>query len=174
MLNNYVPSYDFNLFTIPWISPLQAQEYGAETTFRANTPLPFVDYSLSVLQGLLDPKQNYPYTQSNFFQNPQGDSSYEAKVKAEVDKMRGEYEKRKGEYDALKGNSDCPAGTKRVNLPFGFSYCGKELHSDDTEGIAKSNAADVAKSWFDALPQGSGIFLIAVTAIVFLLLLVKR
>jgi hypothetical protein len=162
MLNNYVPSYDFKLFTVPWISPLQAQEYGAETTFRANTPLPFVDYSLSVLQGLLDPKQTAaPFTQQTFFQNPQSTPQYEAEVQAEKARQLYEEAKRRAESYNIFGGRGPIVGEK-------------ELKNVDDAGMAKSKAGEELKKWFDALPAGSGVFLIAVAVVILLLLFVRR
>lgn len=163
MLNNYIPSFDFNLFSIPWISPLQAGEYGAETTFRANTPLSYVDYSLSQLQGILNPMQSYPYNQSVFFQNPQGTPDYEAQVEKEVEKAREAYEeaKRRAESTNIFGGKGPILGSK-------------EIKNVDDAGIAKSKAGKQLKQWFDALPQGSGVFLIAVAVVILLLLFVKR
>src|SRR5262245_39653048 len=57
------PSYDFRLFDIGWVSPLQANEFGAATSFRASDPTSFVDFSLNQLAGLLNPRAANPYPQ---------------------------------------------------------------------------------------------------------------
>ncbi len=57
----YIPSYDFGLFDIRNFSPLQAQEFGADTYFSANTPTSYVNFALNQLQGLTDPRNPYPY-----------------------------------------------------------------------------------------------------------------
>jgi hypothetical protein len=168
MLNNYIPSYDFNLFSIPWISPLQAQEYGIESTFRANTPLPFVDYSLNQLQNILNAPQSSQFNPITFFQNPQGTVDYEAQVKAEMEKRKAEYEKSVNIFDMIRGR------TVRSGEGTGPIVGSKQTANVDDAGIAKSKTADELKKWFDALPVGSGVFLIAVTVIILLLLLVKR
>jgi hypothetical protein len=171
MLDNYIPSYDFTLFKIPWISSLQAQEYGAETTFRANTPLAFVDYSLSVLQGLLDPNQaTAPFTQTNFFQTPQGRDTPQtrAEIEAEVEKRKAEFEKSVNIFDILRGR------TVRSGEGTGPIVGSQETKSIDDAGIAKSKTGEELKKWFDALPAGSGVFLIAVAVVILLLLFVRK
>lgn len=143
------------------MSPLQAQEYGIETTFRANTPLSFVDYSLSQLDGILDPAREAPYAQSAFFQNPQGTAEYELKVKAEQAQQLYEEAKRRAESTNIFGGKGPIIGSK-------------ELKNVDDAGIAKSTAGETLQTWFNALPAGSGIFLIGVAVVILLLLFVKR
>lgn len=90
------PSYDFRLFDVGWISPLQANEFGAETTFNASDPTAFVDFSLNQLRDLLNPRASSPFPQrqlplpieevpfATFFQ----DQSVEA-ARAARDRLRG-------------------------------------------------------------------------------------
>jgi hypothetical protein len=159
----YVPSYDFRIFDIPFFSPLQAKEFGADTTFSAATPLNYIDYSFNQL-----------------FQQGQ---QTRAEIESEVSRRKAEYEK--AVQDAIKSGgisikkSDCPEGYSRVT-PFGIealSYCGKQRVSDgqgtmgDKEAPAGLGKLETA---MNSLPQGSGLFLIAVVAIIFLLLFVRR
>jgi hypothetical protein len=171
MLNNYIPSYDFNLFTIPWISPLQAQEYGAETTFRANTPIEYVDYSLNQLQRILNPiTEPLAFFQTPqgrdlpLGQNPQGSAEYEK----EVQKAREEFEKSVNIFDVLRGR------TVRSGEGTGPIVGSKETKSIDDAGIEKSTVSEQIKEAFAALPPGSGIFLIGIIVIVLLFLFVRK
>lgn len=171
MLENYVPSYDFNLFSIPWISSLQAQEYGAETTFRANTPLSYVDYSLNQLQRILNPIQE----STAFFQtpqgrdlplsrNPQGTADYEEAVR----KAEEEFRKSVNIFDIARGR------TVRSGQGTGPIIGSQQTASVDDAGIDKSKAGQTLKEWYDALPQGAGVFLIGLVVVILLLLFVRK
>src|SRR5215510_11130766 len=149
-----VPSYDFRIFDIPFFSPLQAQEFGADTTFSASTPLSYVDYSFNQL----------------FQDSASATRERLRQIRDEADRMY----KQAGGQDAKTpsdqtATSDCPAGYKRVT-PFGIkalSYCGKQLRSDDTNAVGDKTAPPgmgALEAGLNALPQGAGIFLIAVVA----------
>src|SRR5262245_33143086 len=62
----YIPSYDFRIFDLPLYSPLQAQEFGAATSFSANTPTSYIDYSINQLASLSNPSSPFPYIQRQF------------------------------------------------------------------------------------------------------------
>ena len=160
----YIPSYDFRIFDIPFFSPLQAQEFGADTTFSASTPLSYIDYSFNQL-----------------FQDSASQTRERLRqIRDEADRMY----KQAGGADTQSSaptpkKTDCPTGYSKVT-PFGIealSYCGKQRVTDgpgtmgDKEAPAGLGAVETA---MNALPQGSGLFLIAVVAIIFLLLFVRR
>ena len=180
----YIPSYDFDIFDLPQFSPLQAQEFGAETSFRANTPLSFVDWSLNQFAGLMNPRASYPYQQFQFpsdidtaFGIPffQGGQS-RAEIEAEVAKTKQIFDEAKAK---VKSPVQCPEGYSPVSVFGIFSYCGKDLKSDDssvgTTNPSGDRAGEVtAKNFFKDLPEGAGIFLIAVIAIILLLLFVRK
>lgn len=177
----YIPSYDFNLFKIPNFSPLGAQEFNAMTEFSANTPLSYVDYSLNQLAALTQPNNPNPYSQRQF---PSEIIPYElqsffqgqsrADIEAEVAKRQAEFEKAKADVKAPK---TCPEGYKPVSVFGIFSYCGKQMVSDGqgTMGDKEAPAGlGTLEKTMNALPSGSGIFLIAVVVIILLFLFVKR
>jgi hypothetical protein len=177
------PSYDFRLFDIGWISPLQANEFGAATSFRASDPTTFVDQSLNLLSGLLNPRASYPYAQRQvgtpieevpFLSYFQGQSAarqaeieaktkqadYEARVAAEMERQR-----REGSVNILGGSGPIVGS--------------KEMRSDgDTSSLPPSKREQelkaLAKDWFAALPAGSGVFLIGIAALIFLFLFIGR
>ena len=180
----YVPSYDFRIFDIPMFSPLQAQEFGADTTFSANTPVSYIDHSLNQFAGLTNPNAAFPYIQSQFpsivdkfnfdeyfnsFQSPSRQD-----IEAEVEKRRIEFEKAR---EAVTKPTKCPEGYSPVSVFGIFSYCGKKMVSDGQGTIGDKEAPAGMQSlenFMNALPKGSGIFLIAVVVIILLLLFVKR
>lgn len=175
----YIPSYDFKLFKIPNFSPLEANEYGAMTQFSANTPLSYVDYSINQLQGLLQPDNAYPYAQrqfpspvipyelQSFFQNQS-----RADIEAEVAKRQADYEKAKADVTKPK---TCPEGYKPVSVFGIFSYCGKGMQSDGPGTMKESDVGlGSFEKFLNALPQGSGIFLIALVVIILLFLFVRK
>jgi hypothetical protein len=181
------PSYDFRLFDIGWISPLQANEYGAATSFRASDPTTFVDQSINLLSGLLNPRAAYPYAQRqigapieevpflSYFQGQsraqiEGEAArkkagYEAAVAAEMERIR-----REGSvslWDMILGR------TVRSGQGTGPILGSKETASVDDAGMAKSTVPDQVKAWIAALPAGSGVFLIAIVALIFLFLFAR-
>ena len=190
----YIPSYDFDIFDLPDFSPLQAQEFGADTSFRANTPTSFLDWSLNQFAGLMNPNAAYPYIQSQFsskidtnfgntfFQSGQGAQTRE-QIEAEVAAAKAVYDKAVAK---VKEKPTCPPGFSPVSVFGLFSYCGKDMLSDgDTStlppGIKEKREEEIKKmvlgewgEWFKSLPKGSGVFLIAVVVIILLLLFVRR
>lgn len=179
MQSNYIPSFDFNLFSIPWVSPLQAGEYGAESTFRANTPISFVNYSLSQLAGLTGNREtvNVPIATTNFFGQPQDNAQ------TTRDRIRSVRDEADRLLKQAGGDTqgDCPQGR---NILGG---CGPILGSKKIESVDSSvgkdptdsgkKAADFGKTvkeYYNALPQGAGVFLIALVAIIFLVLFVRK
>ena len=184
----YIPSYDFNLFKIPNFSSLGAQEFNAMTEFSANTPLSYVDYSLNQLAGLTQPNNAYPYPQNQFpaqiipydlqpyFQDtPSAAADRLRKLRDQANVILGETPQDK--VSVPQSKSDCPPGFKRVT-PLGItwlSYCGKELHSDDRGAVKESDVGlGSFEKFMNALPQGSGIFLIALVVIILLFLFVRK
>lgn len=179
----YIPSYDFDLFDLPQFSPLQAQEFGAETSFRANTPLSFVDWSLNQFAGLMNPRASYPYVQSQFpsaidttFGIPffQGGQT-RAEIEAEVARTKQIFD----EARAKAANPvQCPEGYSPVSVFGLFLYCGKDMKSDDsyvgTTTPSGNRIGDATKDFFANLPQGAEIFLIAVAVIILLLLFARK
>ena len=180
----YIPSYDFDIFDLPQFSPLQAQEFGAETSFRANTPLSFVDWSLNQFAGLMNPRASYPYTQSQFpsdidttFGIPffQGGQS-RAEIEAEVARRKQVFDEARAK---AKSPVQCPEGYSPVSVFGLFSYCGKDMKSGDSSVGTINPSGDrigdaTLSSFFKDLPQGARIFLIAVVVIILLLLFVRK
>jgi hypothetical protein len=181
------PSYDFRLFDIGWVSPLQANEFGAATSFRASDPTSFVDYSLNQLAGLLDPRAAYSYAQRQlpapiedvpvipFFQG-RGRAQTRAEIEAEVARRQAEFERAKAEAKAPR---QCPPGYRPVSVFGLFSYCGKELKSDGEGTMGDDPARSGAKmaalaEWWNTLPQGAGVFLIGLAALIFIFLFIAR
>lgn len=180
----YIPSYDFDLFDLPQFSPLQAQEFGAETSFRANTPLSFVDWSLNQFAGLMNPRASFPYLQSQFpsdidtrFGIPffQGGQT-RAEVEAEVARTKQVFDEARAK---AKSPVQCPEGYSPVSVFGLFSYCGKDMKSGDSSvGITTPSGNRIGDAtlgtFFKDLPQGAGIFLIAVVVIILLLLFARK
>lgn len=189
----YIPSYDFEIFDLPQFSPLQAQEFGAETSFRANTPLSFVDWSLNQFAGLMNPRASFPYIQSQFpsgidtffgdtyFQGAEDIRARTRRVRDEANRIlreMGETTQTTIKQPTPK-STGCPPGYSPVNVFGLFSYCGKDLKSDDSSVGTINPSGDrpgevTAKSFFKDLPQGAGIFLIAVVVIILILLFVRK
>lgn len=179
----YIPSYDFDLFDLPQFSPLQAQEFGAETSFRANTPLSFVDWSLNQFAGLMNPRASFPYLQSQFpseidtrFGIPffQGGQT-RAEIEAEVARTKQVFDDARAK---AASPVQCPEGYSPVSVFGLFSYCGKDMKSGDssvgTTTPSGNRIGDATKDFFANLPPGAGIFLIAVVVIILLLLFAKK
>lgn len=170
------PSFDFQLFKVPFFSPLQAQEYGATTTFQANTPAQYADFSLSQLFGIADPQQNYPYNGQSFFTG-QGESAESIRQRLETVIANAQENLRKLGVPDTTGK--CPDGETEYKDIFGFKHCGK-LTKHDGQGTVGDDPTHSGKkiedrlNFLKALPEGSGVFLIALVAIVFLFLFVRR
>ena len=191
----YIPSYDFRIFDLPMFSPLQAQEFGADTMFSANTPTNYVDFSINQLSGLTNPNSPFPYVQNQFpavidrfnlddyfatvQDSPQAAKDRLRKLRDQANEILGENTPAPSPFPNTAKQSDCPPGYERVN-PLGItwlSYCGKQLHSDDTNATGNKTAPpgmQALETGLNALPQGAGLFLIAIVAIVFLLLFVRK
>jgi hypothetical protein len=179
----YIPSFDFRIFDLPSFSPLQAQEFGAETSFSANTPLSYVDFSLNQFANLLRPNTNTPYIQNQFpipidgatFENYfQGVTRSRAEIEALAKQQSEEFEKAKADVTAPK---TCPEGYKPVSVFGIFSYCGKGLKSDGDQTLGDKTAPPGMQSletFLNAIPQGAGIFLIALVVIILIFLFVRR
>lgn len=174
--SNYIPSFDFNLFTIPWVSPLQAQEYGAESTFRANTPLSFVNYSLSQLAGLAESGNGIPFATQNFFGNAQDNAQT---TRDRIRALRDEADRLLKE--AGGDTQDCPQGRNIVG------GCGPILGSKKVESVDSSVGKDptdsgkkmqelgkTVKDYYNALPKAAGIFILALVAVIFLVLFARK
>jgi hypothetical protein len=175
------PSYDFRLFDVGWISPLQANEFGAATSFRASDPTTFVDQSINLLSGLLNPRAAYPYIQRQvggpieevpFLSYFQGQSR--AQIEAEVEANRQRYEEAKRRAESVNIFDVGRGRTVRSGEGTGPIVGSKETASVDDAGMAKSTVPDQVKAWIAALPAGSGVFLIAIVALIFLFLFVGR
>lgn len=186
-----IPDYDFELFEIPYFSALEANEYGAATRFQSSDPTAWVDYSLNQLYGLVNPQSVRPYPQRQFpttfedipfvdlFQSPR--SQTRAEIEAEVERNRIAVEKAR---DAAEAPVQCPEGYSPVSVFGLFSYCGKDMVSDGKNaplgddpthsGKKAGSIVDEARKALASLPSGSGVFLIAIVAIIFLVLFVRR
>lgn len=194
----YIPSYDFEIFDIPSFSPLMADEFGASTSFSANTPTGYLDRSINLLTGLTQPNNPLPYIQNQFpasignidyipyFQEtPEAIKDRLRRVRDQANVLLGEtpQDVSKNPFppdNTSKTSGGCPAGYRPVSVLGIFSYCGKALHSDDTGATGDANAppgmgtVEKTMNAFQGLPSGSGIFLIAIVVIILLLLFVRR
>lgn len=187
----YIPSYDFDLFDLPQFSPLQAQEFGAETSFRANTPLSFVDWSLNQFAGLMNPQASFPYLQTQFpstinqsfgepfFQGAEDVRERLRRVRDEANRALGEAGGNTQASAPVPKSSECPKGYSPVSVFGLFSYCGKDMKSGDSSVGTINPSGDrigaaTLGTFFKDLPQGAGVFLIAVVVIILLLLFVRK
>lgn len=174
----YIPSFDFRIFDLPLFSPLQAGEFGAATSFSANTPTSFIDYSINQLSGLRNQIGNLPSVVDTFSDATYFQSEDAVTVRDRAIRVRDQAQK---VIDELGGDKsgDCKQGR---NI---FGGCGpilgsKPVVSDGQEAIGDKKAPpgmDTLESGLNALkglPQGAGIFLVAVAVIILLLLFVKR
>lgn len=182
------PSYDFRLFDIGWVSPLQANEFGAASSFSASDPTSFVDYSLNQLYGLLNPRAAYPFVQrqlpvpiedipfATYFQG-QSRAEIEAEVRrrqAEVERARRDAEEAHERigvniWDILRGRTVRSGEGTGPILGSGANQPGDASVGDDP-----THSGQKISEWIKALPEGSGVFLIAVAALIFILLFVRR
>ncbi|HEY7160207.1 MAG TPA: hypothetical protein VH815_03065 [Acidobacteriota bacterium] len=182
----YIPSYDFRIFDLPMFSPLQAQEFGAATSFSANTPTSYIDNSLNQFAALLNPRNLNPYPQNqfpvdfgrfdfeNFFQSQDAIT-----IRDRATKVRDQAQSVIDEINGKRSSpstDDCKQGR---NI---FGGCGpilgsKKVISDGTGTMGDKEAPagmQTFETFLNALPQGAGIFLIAIVVIVLLFLFVKR
>jgi hypothetical protein len=204
----YQPSFDFSLFSIPHFSPLQANEFGAMTSFSANTPTPYVDYSLNQLLGILQTPNNIPFTSNpfpganpfgNFFQS-QGNQGYYDPTQGKVVRGQapqntiivypsGQLPPELGQnkpaqptvdsgkrgcniFDLITGR--CSPAINTGSAEGTGPIVGSKPQQNDQEGNLATNQSKTIGQWLNALPSGSGTFVIAIVAIIFLLLFVRR
>lgn len=185
------PSYDFRLFDIGWMSPLQANEFGAATSFRASDPTSFVDFSLNQLAGLLNARAANPYPQRQlpgpieevpFLRFFQGDTRA-AEIEAARRQADLEREMRRAEEEAAKRGINVWDFLRGRTVRSGGSgpiAGGGVLKSDgDTSGIGATTPTggrigEATKAWFASLPAGAGVFLIGVAALIFILLFARK
>jgi hypothetical protein len=182
----YIPSWDFRIFDLPMFSPLQAQEFGAATSFNANTPTSYIDYSLNQFSGLLNPTADNPYSQrqfptpigrfdfENFFQSQDATTIRDRATKVR-DQAQSVIDEINGKTSSTTSD-DCKQGR---NI---FGGCGPILGSKKVISDGAGTMGDKEmpagmqslETFLNALPQGAGIFLIALVVIVLLFLFVKR
>jgi hypothetical protein len=178
----YIPSYDFRIFELPQFSPLQAQEFGADTMFSANTPTGFIDFSINQLSGLLNPNSPFPYVQRQFpsvIDNFETNTFFQgaADTRAKLKQIRDEADRLLNEAG---GSGDCKEGRNILGGCGPILGSKKVLKSDgDTSGIGTTTPTggkigEATATWFKSLPAGSGTFIIAVVVIILLLLFVKK
>jgi hypothetical protein len=154
------PSFDFELFRVPFFSPLQAQEFGATTSYQANTPVAYADYSLSQLFNQVNPQTQESATT----------------LRDRLIRVKNEAEE---QLKILDGGTDCPQG-RNIFGGCGPIFGSKPIISDGQKApvgddpLHTGAKANSIKQWWDALPQGAGIFLIAVIAAIALLLFARR
>lgn len=199
-MREWNPSYDFRLFDIGWASPLQANEFGAATSFRASDPTAFVDRSLNQLRGLLDPRAAYPFAQ-NQLPTPLEDVPFTGFFQGGAEATRERLRRVRDEADRLLGEAggNAPQSYPRGGASTQAQQCGttkctwaerwflgkkhgecchKVLHSDDssvgTTTPTGERAGEATKAWLAALPAGAGVFLIALAALIFILLFVRK
>lgn len=199
MVQGWNPSYDFRLFDIGFVSPLQAQEFGAQTMFRASDPTSFVDYSLNQLAAILQPGNPRPFPQRQL-PMPMEEIPFVSFFQAGAEDTRERLRRVRDEADRMlreAGGGDVqrfPSGGASTQKPqCGTTKCiwwerwlGKKdgecchdvLISDDS-GVGTTTptgerAGDATKQWLAALPPGAGVFLIAVAALIFILLFARK
>lgn len=188
----YIPSYDFGLFDIREFSPLQAQEFGADTYFSANTPVSFVNYAINQLSGLIDPSNPAPYQNNSaiaspiipyelqqFFQQKDNITVYPSGITPPELQKKGAPVKQGAKY--VCGPND--GFFKRllgICCIQAVSADGKEcvLHSDDNSVGTVNPSGDrvdlTSALGLSALPQGAGVFLIGIIILVLLILFVRK
>lgn len=181
----YIPSYDFDLFDLPQFSPLQAQEFGAETSFRANTPLSFVDWSLNQFAGLMNPQASFPYVQTQFpstINQSFGEPFFQGAedVRERLRRVRDEANRALGEAGGAgsKSTGECTEG-RNILGGCGPIFGSKTMKSGDSSvGTTTPTGGRIGDAtlgtFFKDLPQGAGIFLIAVVVIILLLLFARK
>lgn len=200
-MREWNPSYDFRLFDIGWASPLQANEFGAATSFRASDPTAFVDRSLNQLRGLLDPRAAYPFAQNQlpvpledipftgFFQGG-AETTRERlrRVRDEADRLLSEAGGNSPQSSPQGGAAAKQCDTTKCHwwerlLGKRDGECCHKItrHDGDTSTVETEREREIkdmvrgsAQDWLGALPAGAGVFLIAVIALVFILLFVRK
>ena len=190
-----IPSYDFGLFDIREFSPLQAQEFGADTYFSANTPQSYVNFALNQLTGLTQPNNPMPYLsqsalrtapsiipqelQDFFQQKPDNITVYPNGTLPPDLQHQGKPVPQGGKY--VCGPND--GFWKRllgICCIQAVSADGKDcvLHSDDSSvGTVNPSGGRVdltSPLSLGALPQGAGVFLLGIIILVLLILFVRK
>lgn len=189
-----IPSYDFGLFDIREFSPLQAQEFGADTYFSANTPISYVNYAINQLTGLTQPDNPLPYISQGalrtaspiipeelqyFFQQRDNITVYPSGTTPPELQHKGAPVKE----GTKRMCTDADAMWKKI-----FGVCcmpptqavGDKcvLHSDDSSvGTVTPSGERVdltSALGLSALPQGAGVFLIGIIILVLLVLFVRK
>lgn len=178
----YIPSWDFRIFDLPMFSPLQAQEFGAATSFSANTPTSYIDQSLNSFAALLNPNNPNPYPQRQFPASMSDfgfDTFFQSEDAVSIrDRATKVRDQAQAVLDELGGKkNDCPQG-RNILGGCGPILGSKPMRSNDSsigdDPTHSGQKIGSLKEWFDSLPSGSGIFLIAVIVIILLFLFVKR
>lgn len=188
----YIPSYDFGLFDIQQFSPLQAQEFGADTYFSANTPLSYVNYALNQLMSLTNPNDPRPYNTRGYPATPiiptELQDFFQRKDNVTV------YPSGQLPPELQHQGKPVPQGAKYVCGPNdGFwkrllgICCIQAVSSDGKECVLRSDDSSVGTTnpsggrvdltsalGLSALPQGAGVFLIGLLVLVLLILFVRR
>lgn len=189
-----IPSYDFGLFEVQNFSPLQAQEFGADTYFSANTPVSYVNYALNQLQGLTDPSNPLPYTSRStlrvappiipdelrqFFQQKDNITVYPSGVTPPELRHKGA-PVAQGAKQVCGPNDGLWKRLLGLCCIQAVSADGKECvqHSDDSSvGTVTPSGGRVdltSALGLSALPQGAGVFLIGIIILVLLILFVRK
>lgn len=190
------PSYDFNLFDVPTFSPLYANELGASTSFSANDPAPYVDFSLGQLIGTIQPNNSLPYPQTQFpavmspyptqpfFSTtppqspyplePIGPSAATLAAQAAADKARQVWLAALGQYNAahpggwifMPGSNATPAAGAIGATMPGAGGAGDNAPSP--------TLTDMAKKFFANLPAGAGLFLMGIAILILIFLFARK
>jgi hypothetical protein len=183
----YTPSFDFELFDLSSFSPLQANEFGAETSFRANTPTRYADFSLDQLLGMTRTPNEIPFLTRNyqddfellnmlrFFQSGTGDlPGSRAQIEAEVEKTKKVYEQAKDEYSKIKQIGDAIRGAGKG--VYDVATAPTELPgraAEATNEVAKSAMKPLSDN-LKTFVQTYAIAIIAFVALIFLFLFVRK
>jgi hypothetical protein len=184
----YIPSYDFRIFDLPQFSPLSAQEFGADTMFSAATPTSFIDYSINQLSGLFNSNSPFPYVQRQF---PSVINNFEVETffQGGVSQTRERLQQIRDKADDLLRQSGGGAANQSGGCTEGRNILGgcgpifgskKVMKSDgNTSGVGTTTPTggrigEATTEWFKSLPQGAGVFIIAIVVIILLLLFVKK
>mgnify|MGYP003575383850 CR=1 FL=1 len=190
----YLPSYDFSLFDVQEFSPLQMQEYGAQTTFGASDPVDYVVFSINQLRNIVNPNSAMPYrirqfpttifpdVFPNYFQSESASTTRERlqRVRDEADRLLNQ-----------AGGANAPTQEKPASKPTSKKGCSlwdlltfnctpawmtKSGDAEAGAGVELKSSDDILGkgSPFGNIPAGAGVFIIAILAIIFLLLFARR
>lgn len=200
ILSTYQPSFDFELFSLPSFSELYANEFGATTSFNANTPTGFTDYSLSRLLGALQTPNQNSFERAYFPNNSDMDLStllnfFQGQSKGYYDPTKSSTVRQPSEqpdvvivYPQGSGpQTDRPGDSTRTpslsdlikDIPIiGTIGKGAETVAGVPEAVATeakvtAKGAETVKGFFDFFAKNS-VALIALIAIIFLFLFVRK